>query len=84
MINNRYSEMGSCGIPIVSYNYDTIDWFGAEKYINFITNKQEAKENIKDIINNPEKYKIKSDNLKEFTTNQHKMFFEKLSHLITK
>ena len=36
MINNRYSEMGSCGIPIISYNYDTIDWFGAEKYINFI------------------------------------------------
>tara|TARA_R100000008_G_C3582975_1_gene169910 strand:- start:756 stop:1688 length:933 start_codon:yes stop_codon:yes gene_type:complete len=82
MINNRFSEMGSCGVPIVSYNYDTIDWFGAEKYINFISNKQEAFEKILDILSNEEKYKKKSEDLKQFTSKQHEMFFEKLFRLI--
>ena len=82
MINNRYSEMGSCGIPIICYNYDTIDWFGAENYINFITNKQETLETIKDVLNNKDKYAEKSMMLKEFTSNQNKMYFEKLERLI--
>jgi len=82
MINNRYSEMGSCGIPIVSYNYDTIDWFGAENYINFIYSKQEAIDTVKDILSGNEIYKLKSEKLKEFTQQQHKVFFEKLFTLI--
>lgn len=82
MINNRYTEMGGCGIPIISYNYDTIDWFGAEKYINFINNKSETIDLIKDINTNPNKYKTKSEKLMEFTKKQHQMFFEKLNYLI--
>ena len=82
MINNRYSEMGSCGIPIVCYNYDTIDWFGAEDYINFISSKQETIDTVNDILLNKEKYTEKSIKLQEFTQNQHKMFFEKLNKLI--
>ena len=31
MINNRFTEMASCKCPIITYNYDTVDWFGAEK-----------------------------------------------------
>lgn len=84
MINNRYSEMGSCGIPIVCYNYDTIDWFGAEDYINFISSKSETIDTINDILKNSEKYKEKSSNLQKFTKNQHMMYFEKLNKLIEK
>ena len=74
--------MGSCGIPIVCYNYDTIDWFGAEDYINFISSKQETIDTVNDILLNKEKYTEKSIKLQEFTQNQHKMFFEKLNKLI--
>jgi hypothetical protein len=84
MINNRYSEMGSCGIPIVSYNYDTIDWFGADKFINFISSKNEALNTVKDILKRPDEYRDKSDKLKEFMFNQHNVFFEKLNNLILK
>jgi hypothetical protein len=82
MINNRYSEMGICGVPIISYNYETIDWFGAENYINFVSSKNEAVSQIKDILLHPEEYKVKTDNLKNFVDNQHQLFFEKLLNLI--
>lgn len=82
MINNRYSEMGSCGIPIICYNYPTIDWFGAEEYINFITSRQETIDTINDVINNQEKYKSNSIKLQKFTKKQHELFFEKLNYLI--
>ena len=76
MINNRYSEMGSCGIPIICYNYPTIDWFGAEEYINFITSRQETMDTINDVINNQEKYKSNSIKLQKFTKKQHELFLK--------
>jgi|TARA_B100001964_G_C14088177_1_gene533554 hypothetical protein len=81
MINNRYSEMGYCELPITTYKYD-LDWFGAEKYLNFIENKEEAYTTIKDIIGNPSKYKSKSVELKKFVQNKTNEFFEKLEELI--
>ena len=35
-INNRYTEMAYSEVPILTQNYETIDWFGAEKYLNFV------------------------------------------------
>ena len=52
MINNRYTEMGICGIPIITYNYDTVDWYGAEHYLNFISTVEELKDKVSDIKNN--------------------------------
>jgi hypothetical protein len=74
--------MAFAGVPILTINYETIDWFGAEKYMNFILSKQEAFETIKDIINNTEKYKEKSIKLKKFIVNKDKEFFQKLDNLI--
>ena len=81
MINNRYSEMGYCELPITTYKYD-LDWFGAEKYLNFVENKEEAYTTIKDMIGNPSKYKSKSVELKKFVQNKTNEFFEKLEGLI--
>tara|TARA_Y100000592_G_scaffold77171_1_gene120968 strand:+ start:362 stop:1294 length:933 start_codon:yes stop_codon:yes gene_type:complete len=83
MINNRYSEMGSCGIPIISYNYEDIDWYGAEDYINFVTNKDEIVDIVRDInLGKDDKYKVKSENLQKFCKNQHKIFLEKLNNIM--
>ena len=42
LINNRYSEMGYCGIPIITFDYKDVDWFGAEKYLNFISSYERS------------------------------------------
>lgn len=39
MINNRYVEIINSYCPVISINYNTIDWFGMEKFINFVDNK---------------------------------------------
>ena len=82
MINNRYTEMAFAEVPILTINYETIDWFGAEKYMNFISSRHEAFETIKDIINNTEKYREKSIKLKKFIVNKDTEFFEKLNNLL--
>ena len=84
MINNRYSELGSCGTPIVTYNYDEIDWYGADKYLNFVSNQTELTETINDILKNPDSYKQKTDGFKTFIDKKSKSFFDKLNVLITK
>ena len=82
MINNRYSELGSCGTPVITYNYDEIDWYGADKYLNFISNQDELTKMVKDIVSNPEKYKEKTDGFKSFINDKSKLFFDKLEKLI--
>jgi len=82
MINNRYTEMAICGIPIITYNYDTIDWYGAEHYLNFISSPTELKEKVMDIKKHPEDYKFESENLQKFMIQKDKDFFEKLNRLI--
>ena len=82
MINNRYSEIGSCGTPIISYNYDTVDWFGGEQYINFISSQKELKQKVIDIVNNPDKYQEQKQGLRNFMEVKSTEFFQKLSSLI--
>ena len=82
MINNRYTEMAICGIPIITYDYETIDWYGAEKYLNFISSPIELKERVNDIVNQPDKYKYNSKELQKFMIQKDKEFFEKLNSLI--
>ena len=82
MINNRYTEMSVCECPIITYDYETIDWYGAEKYMNFVRSTSELQEMVVDINNNYEKYKMKSIELKKFMIKKDKEFFEKLNLLI--
>jgi len=81
-INNRYAEMGYCSLSIITQNYKNIDWFGAEKFLNFVSSKEEAHNIILDIINNKTKYEEKSKDFRKFIIKKGKEFFEKLDNLI--
>lgn len=76
MINNRYTEMMYCGVPIFSLKYDTINWFGGEQYINFIENKNDIVNLLKTDL------KTKSNESKNFIRKKHQDFFNKLNNLI--
>ena len=82
MINNRYTEMAICGVPIITYDYETIDWYGAEHYLNFVRYPDELKKCVDDIAAHPDKYRHKSDELQKFMEKKDKEFFEKLDLLI--
>ena len=82
MINNRYTEMAICGIPIITYDYETIDWFGAEHYLNWVRSPIELKELVTDITTHPDKYKKNTDELQKFMLQKDKEFFERLNSLI--
>lgn len=77
MINNRYTEMMYCGIPVFSIKYPTIDWFGGDEFINFVSNKND----IINLLSSPE---LKSKAVKStyFIQNKHRDFFVKLNNLI--
>lgn len=77
MINNRYTEMLYCGIPIFSIKYPTINWFGGEEYINFVSNSSD----IPELLNSSE-LKSKTIQSTQFIKQKHKDFFTKLSNLL--
>ena len=77
MINNRYSEIASCACPLISYKYETIDWFGADKYINFISSHTELEELVK-VIDKPE-YRSKALEFQKFINNKSSEFLDKVT-----
>jgi len=81
-INNRYTEMAYSGLPIITQNYESIDWYGTDKYLNFVSSKTEAHNTVLDIIHNPDKYKKNSILFKQEIINYSKEFFQKLENLI--
>ena len=81
MINNRYTEIAFCKCPLISYPYD-IDWFGADKYINFVESANELNSVVLDIKNNPDKYLERTNEFYKFIVNQDSIFFEKLENLL--
>ena len=82
MINNRYSEMMFSKVPILSLKYDTIDWGEADKYINFVNNKDELIQKVIDIKENPSKYTYACEKLRTFINDQSQIFFEQLEDII--
>jgi len=84
MINNRYTEMAVCGIPIITYDYDTIDWYGAEKYLNFISSTSELDAIVDNIKHHPDDYIDTTNALQKFIIQKDKEFFEQLDILIKK
>lgn len=83
-INGRYSEIMFAKSPLISYNYPTVNWYGAEKDIIFIDSRQGMIEKVLDIKNNPEKYKDRVLNLRKFIEEQTVKFFYTLDKLIKK
>ena len=81
MINNRYTEIAFCKCPLISYPYN-IDWFGADKYINFVNSSNELNSIVLDIKNNPDKYLEHTNEFHKFIVNQDTIFFEKLENLL--
>lgn len=82
MINNRYTEIAACNCPLISYPYE-IDWFGADKFINFVTSGEDLNKLVLDIKQNPESYLEKANQFNKFIIDQDKVFFEKLDKLIS-
>ena len=83
-INGRYSEIMFANCPLLSYNYPTINWYGAEKHIIFIESRQDMIEKVLDIKKNPDKYKENTIALRKFIENQTTAFFVTLDNLIKK
>lgn len=49
MINNRYIEMMSCGLPIYSLYYNDINFYEGKEFITFVDSNYE----INSVVNNP-------------------------------
>ena len=64
------------------YLSETIDWFGAEHYLNWVRSPIELKELVTDITTHPDKYKKNTDELQKFMVQKDKEFFERLNSLI--
>tara|TARA_Y100000310_G_C20682329_1_gene816702 strand:- start:2318 stop:3259 length:942 start_codon:yes stop_codon:yes gene_type:complete len=82
MINNRYTEMGYCGCPIITFNYDDIDWFGGEKYLNFVSSITEFKDTVKKCMDRDDEIIKKVIGFKNFLRDKNKVYFEKMEDLI--
>ena len=84
MINNRYIEMLSCGLPIYSLYYPNVDFYGADKFIGFVDRCQ----TIKNILDNKEfdllynYHEVTTDDAKKFAKNMSVEFFQQLDELI--
>lgn len=81
-INNRYCELAFSKAPIISLDYPTIDWYGAERYINFVNNKEEIKEVIQKVVNKEDSIVEKTEGFRTFIEKKEKDFFTKLEYLL--
>lgn len=82
MINNRYTEIASATCPLISYKYPTVDWFGAEEYINFVSSNKEFEYLVKKIQEEPDFYREKAINFQSYMEVQIKDFYNKLTSLL--
>jgi hypothetical protein len=82
MINNRYTEMGYSGCPIITFDYDNIEWFGGEKYLNFVSSTSEFQDTVKKCVNEEDEIKYKVEGFKKFLKQKDKIYFEKMEFLI--
>jgi len=82
MVNNRYTEMGICECPIITFNYKDIDWHGAEEYLNFVSSADEFEKIVNLCVNDDEKIIKKTKDMKKFLQEKHKVYFEKLEYLL--
>lgn len=87
MINNRYTEIATSMCPIISFPYEEIDWYGLDRYITFVENKNDfhkAVKNWKDSrTTNPEQHTNFLLNQMKFMEQFDVEFFEKLKILMT-
>lgn len=81
MINNRYSEMMSCGCPIITYPYEEVDWFGADKFFIFVDSPYKF-EQVFELQQDWDIILSKQPAAKKFMKGQDKVFFDKLNELM--
>lgn len=83
MINNRYVEIGSSVCPIITYNYN-IEWYGLDKYLFFVENKQHFQKCVADIKNNfrNNEYYDLLDQQRTFFKDKTQEFYQKLESLL--
>jgi hypothetical protein len=84
MINNRYVELGFCKTPIITFQYDNIDWYGAEPFLNIIDSYSEFNAVVTKAKHMDDNILKKAEGMKMFIDNQHEIFFEKLKRLLGK
>jgi len=82
MINNRYVELGFCKTPIITFQYPNIDWYGAKEYLNIIDTPDEFIDIVNKCINKDDTIIKKTEGMRKFIENQHKVYFEKLERLL--
>ncbi len=81
MINNRYSEMAYCGLPIITYNYG-IDWLGFENYLYFTDSKSKTLELVNELLLNRDEHKDNLINAIGFINKKTNEFYDKLFYTI--
>tara|TARA_Y100001963_G_C6765889_1_gene442190 strand:+ start:1214 stop:2131 length:918 start_codon:yes stop_codon:yes gene_type:complete len=81
-INNRYTEIMYSGAPIISYDYEHIDWFGAKEHMNLIKTHEDFVNVVNNIKNNPGEFRASAENLKLFIREKHDRFFWGLDNII--
>jgi len=81
MINNRYSEMAYCGLPIITYKYD-IDWLGFENYLYFTDSKSKTLELVTELLSNRDEHKDNLINAMGFINKKTNEFYDKLFYTI--
>jgi len=84
MINNRFVEIGYSECPIITYPYPEVDWFGAEKYLNFVTSKNEIEDVVAKCYNKTDEIIKKTQQMKIFIDKQTDLYYSGLEDLIDK
>ena len=82
MINNRYVELGFCKTPIITFQYPNIDWYGAKEFLNIIESSDDFINVVNKCINKDNDIIKKTEGMRKFIENQHKVYFEKLEKLL--
>ena len=82
MINNRYTEMAFCELPIITFDYKDVDWCGAEKYLNFIETFEDFVDVIKKVKKGDSTIVWKAEQLKFFMKTQHEIYLKQLKEFV--
>jgi len=84
MINNRFVEIGFCKAPIVTYDYPEVDWFGAEKYLNFVETPQDIVNTVNRLVKFEDDTRESVDGMKKFVDKMTNEYYTGLDNLIEK
>jgi hypothetical protein len=82
MINNRFVELGYCRTPIITYPYESVDWYGADKFLNFVESPEEIIKTVGRCVEVDSEILEKAEGMKKFVVNQTECYYDALNSLI--